>query len=35
VERHLSNVYVKLGISGKAARAAAVAALLGHPPAAF
>jgi len=25
VERHLSNVYVKLGVSGKAARAAAVA----------
>ena len=25
VERHLSNVYVKLGVSGKAARAAAAA----------
>lgn len=35
VERHLSNVYVKLGISGKAARAGAVAALLGHPPVAL
>ena len=28
VERHLSNAYVKLGISGKAARTAAVASLL-------
>ncbi len=28
VERHLSNAYVKLGISGKSARSAAVAALL-------
>jgi DNA-binding NarL/FixJ family response regulator len=25
VERHLSNVYVKLGVSGKPARAAATA----------
>jgi DNA-binding NarL/FixJ family response regulator len=25
VERHLSNIYVKLGLSGKAARAAAAA----------
>jgi DNA-binding NarL/FixJ family response regulator len=25
VERHLSNLYVKLGVSGKAARAAAAA----------
>jgi DNA-binding CsgD family transcriptional regulator len=25
VERHLSNVYAKLGVSGKAARAAAAA----------
>lgn len=31
VERHLSNVYDKLGLSGKAARAAAVARLVGHP----
>lgn len=29
VERHLQNTYVKLGVSGKAARAAAVAKLLG------
>ena len=28
VERHLSNAYLKLGISGKAARTAAVARLL-------
>ena len=28
VERHLSNAYGKLGVSGKAARAAAVASLL-------
>jgi pimeloyl-ACP methyl ester carboxylesterase/DNA-binding CsgD family transcriptional regulator len=31
VERHLSNAYLKLGISGKAARTAAVARLLRHP----
>lgn len=30
VERHLSNAYLKLGISGKAARTAAVARLLRH-----
>lgn len=30
VERHLSNAYLKLGISGRAARAAAVATLLRH-----
>jgi pimeloyl-ACP methyl ester carboxylesterase/DNA-binding CsgD family transcriptional regulator len=30
VERHLSNTYLKLGVSGKAARAAAVAHMLGH-----
>jgi len=30
VERHLSNAYLKLGVSGGAARAAAVAALLRH-----
>ena len=30
VERHLSNVYAKLGLSGRAARAAAVAAYLTH-----
>lgn len=29
VERHLQNVYLKLGLSGRSARAAAVAALLG------
>jgi DNA-binding NarL/FixJ family response regulator len=29
VERHLQNIYVKLGVSGKAARTAAVAKLLG------
>lgn len=29
VERHLQNAYLKLGVSGKTARAAAVAALLG------
>jgi DNA-binding NarL/FixJ family response regulator len=28
VERHMSNAYLKLGLSGKAARTAAVAALL-------
>jgi DNA-binding NarL/FixJ family response regulator len=28
VERHLSNGYLKLGVSGKAARAAAVASLV-------
>ena len=28
VERHLSNAYGKLGVAGKAARAAAVAAVL-------
>ena len=28
VERHLSNVYAKLGLSGRAARAAAVAEYL-------
>lgn len=32
VERHLSNAYLKLGISGRAARAAAVASLLRHHP---
>jgi pimeloyl-ACP methyl ester carboxylesterase/DNA-binding CsgD family transcriptional regulator len=31
VERHLSNTYLKLGVSGKVARAAAVARLLGEP----
>lgn len=31
VERHLSNAYLKLGIRGPAARAAAVASLLRHP----
>ncbi len=30
VERHLSNAYVKLGVAGKAARSAAVAALVRH-----
>lgn len=30
VERHLSNAYLKLGISGRAARTAAVASLLRH-----
>ena len=30
VERHLSNVYAKLGVSGKAARAAAAARFTGH-----
>jgi DNA-binding NarL/FixJ family response regulator len=30
VERHLSNVYAKLGLSGRAARAAAVAEYLRH-----
>jgi pimeloyl-ACP methyl ester carboxylesterase len=33
VERHLSNAYLKLGISGRAARASAVAALVRQPPA--
>jgi pimeloyl-ACP methyl ester carboxylesterase/DNA-binding CsgD family transcriptional regulator len=33
VERHLSNAYLKLGISGRAARMAAVASLLRHDPA--
>ena len=28
IERHLSNAYAKLGVSGKAARAAAVAEVL-------
>ena len=34
VERHLSNVYAKLGVSGKAARAAAAARFsqLSEPP---
>lgn len=31
VERHLQNAYTKLGVSGKAARTAAVAKLLGAP----
>jgi pimeloyl-ACP methyl ester carboxylesterase/DNA-binding CsgD family transcriptional regulator len=31
VERHLSNAYLKLGVGGPAARAAAVAFLLRHP----
>jgi pimeloyl-ACP methyl ester carboxylesterase/DNA-binding CsgD family transcriptional regulator len=31
VERHLSNVYVKLGVSGRVARAAAVAYVLRQP----
>ena len=31
VERHLSNAYLKLGVSGPAARAAAVASLLRQP----
>lgn len=30
VERHLSSIYAKLGLSGRAARAAAVARLLSH-----
>jgi len=33
VERHLQNIYVKLGVQGKSARAAAVAALFTSPPA--
>ena len=34
VERHLSNIYAKLGVSGKAARAAAAARFsqLSEPP---
>jgi DNA-binding CsgD family transcriptional regulator len=32
VERHLSNVYVKLGVTGKAARAAAAARFTRIPP---
>jgi DNA-binding NarL/FixJ family response regulator len=32
VERHLSNTYLKLGVSGKVARAAAVARLYGQAP---
>ena len=37
VERHLSNIYAKLGVSGKAARAAAAArfAELWEPPGRF
>ena len=31
VERHLQNVYGKLGVTGKSARAAAVAKLLSAP----
>ena len=34
VERHLSNAYDKLGVSGKAARAAAVARVVAHAGAA-
>jgi len=30
VERHLQNAYLKLGVTGRSARAAAVAALLSH-----
>jgi DNA-binding NarL/FixJ family response regulator len=30
VERHLSNAYVKLGVSGRGARTSAVATLLRH-----
>jgi DNA-binding NarL/FixJ family response regulator len=30
VERHLSNAYVKLGVTGKSARSAAVAAMVRH-----
>lgn len=30
VERHLSNAYVKLGLTGRSARAAAVAHVLRH-----
>jgi pimeloyl-ACP methyl ester carboxylesterase/DNA-binding CsgD family transcriptional regulator len=33
VERHLSNVYAKLGVGGRSARAAAVADYLRHQPA--
>ena len=32
VERHLSNIYAKLGVSGKAARAAAAARFAGPGP---
>jgi DNA-binding NarL/FixJ family response regulator len=32
VERHLSNVYAKLGVTGRAARAAAVAEVLRRRP---
>jgi DNA-binding CsgD family transcriptional regulator len=36
VERHLTNVYVKLGVSGKAGRAAAAALFVqGHEPLRF
>jgi DNA-binding NarL/FixJ family response regulator len=31
VERHLSNIYAKLGVAGKAARAAADARFSRHP----
>jgi DNA-binding NarL/FixJ family response regulator len=31
IERHLSNIYAKLGLGGRAARAAAVAEYLRHP----
>jgi DNA-binding NarL/FixJ family response regulator len=30
IERHLSNIYAKLGLAGRAARAAAVAEYLRH-----
>ncbi|MCK6429197.1 MAG: helix-turn-helix transcriptional regulator [Burkholderiaceae bacterium] len=30
VERHLSNIYVKIGASGRSARAAATAFLVSH-----
>jgi DNA-binding NarL/FixJ family response regulator len=30
VERHLSNAYLKLGVAGKSARSAAVAAFIRH-----
>jgi DNA-binding NarL/FixJ family response regulator len=32
VERHLSNIYAKLGVSGKAGRAAAAVRLSRQPP---